>query len=367
MKEILLNLFENINYTEDDYEIVQLVDNFDMTKIPAGKFADILKAMEKSFECINPELFPIFVESLYSSNNVRKFKIACYLLAKYANKMKYIPRLEDYELQTAKFKEFLSTLLYLCKDSDNDVAECMFTILKNNSDKYEFRQEDEGTIVFLIANRLEVITSVLKEHDNEIDTQTARLVLILLDLVSRFSNDRVFRAVKECVVLKNEEIQLKAIEILLENDRIVPEEQLGKAINCLNICTRLFDFMHEKDKLEYFPMKLLNQEYLAKINFIKWLEEDQNLGKAPFQLEFVDELEDTNNVYYAYKFKENDDENWKIGVSGGYGKYEIPTLETNNLTGSLFEKFIGFDYVEQVRNILRKNKEENTNMYNKVS
>lgn len=368
MKEILLNLFDNINYTEDDYQIVQLVDDFDITKLQTKKFADVLIAMEKSFECINPDLFPLFVESLYSSNNVRKFKIACYLLAKYANKMKYIPRLEDYDLPVAKFKDFLSTLLYICKTADNDVAECMFTILKNNVDKYDFSQDDKGTIVYLIATRLEVITDVLKQHENEIDSQTARLVMVLLDLSKTFSNDRVYRAIKECVEIKNDEIKLLSIEILLENDRFVPEDQLVKAINCLKICTRLFDFMHEQDKLEYFPMKLLNQEYLAKINFIKWLEEKQNLGKAPYKLEFIDELEDTNNIYYAYKFKENDEECWKVGVSGGYGKYDIPTLDTNNLTGSLYENFIGFDYVDQVRNILKKKKiEENKMFENKVS
>ena len=79
------------------------------------------------------------------------------------------------------------------------------------------------------------------------------------------------------------------------------------------------------------------QKDVAKKEMIKWLADEQELGKAPSRIECVDEFDLHDLHYYVFRFKKGIFDNWLLGVAGGYEK------DSNENCGHVFSEMEKYD------------------------
>ncbi len=110
----------------------------------------------------------------------------------------------------------------------------------------------------------------------------------------------------------------------------------------------LFEFLENIDRLNKFPKKYKNQEFLSKANMVNWLVYPTELGRVPTDIELVEiftvKYDDVGPTdYYLWKFRSNSDdwseEGWMTGLSGPFVRSESPTMTAYGYTFSAFSKF----------------------------
>lgn len=74
-----------------------------------------------------------------------------------------------------------------------------------------------------------------------------------------------------------------------------------------------------------YPVENRRQYWIAYGSMMDWLTHPNELGKEPAEFKFVKSFGYNGMVYYIFKFKEEPNEEWKVGVSGGFTKRGIET------------------------------------------
>lgn len=67
----------------------------------------------------------------------------------------------------------------------------------------------------------------------------------------------------------------------------------------------------------------MNQKEMATQCMIEWLSHENELGKAPYQIEIAGEFDLHDLHYYIFKFKKSMLSSWLVGVCGGYHGDEL--------------------------------------------
>lgn len=65
------------------------------------------------------------------------------------------------------------------------------------------------------------------------------------------------------------------------------------------------------------------QSYIAKAAMLDWLSHPEELGKAPYKIEYVGEFDLHDLRYYTFKFKKGFWSKWCFGIAGGYEEGEL--------------------------------------------
>lgn len=359
MDKVVKHLLDNINNTQNQQEIEDIIEDFDIKSYTREEMKKITVSMLSCIEVLEGRRVFDFMEALYKSNNKRKFDLFCYLLYELSEELTIIPRIDRDNISTAKLKVFMPTLISVLIKANNSIANILMVVLIDNYESYKFNNEEELAIINNIEKRMEIILKRLKNNKNELSKKDLKTLEILIDLSKYFSNDYILEMILDCLKINNEEILLYSLITLLKNDIDFDDKYIEEGIENLRICTRLFDGLRENNILEYIPKKRLTQEYLAQIEFIKWLEEKSIIKSSPDELEYEGTFKDDDLIYFAFKFKHEDlGKDWKIGIAGGYLEQQFPTVKNTKETFSCYDKYKEKNYQKQIEKIIDKSREK---------
>lgn len=84
----------------------------------------------------------------------------------------------------------------------------------------------------------------------------------------------------------------------------------------------LYQLLRYHDRSDLFPHKYINKKSMGEAALAYWLLHPNELGKVPKNIEFVTSVEqkvnDKSLEYFVYKFIDDNDKQWKVGVAGPF-------------------------------------------------
>ena len=356
MENEIKNWINELCSVTDSKVMIEQVEKFDLSALINSNenIQELLNIIDVQYSRIDKKMFPYFLEALYAANNVDKFYLFCYLLDKTCDELEFLPNLENYPMFKEKFRVLLPTLIKVADRCYNGIGNCMYLILlKAANNKELFDKDSINNIIKIVSNKMNLILEYLDKND--LDEITSFSLEILVDVAKYFNDTELLDLVHETLKLQNNTIKMFAVLTLLCNNKPVDAKMLTDLSSDLETASRFYDQLELVKKTEFFDKTYASQEYIAKSNLVNWLKYPTELGKPPNKIEFVDTIEKENIVYYIFKFttdieKFKNDE-WLLGISGGYEKDTILTSSTTGFTFSMFEK-METDYITQATKIL---------------
>lgn len=351
MGEKFLELVDAVNLVIDNQEIKKLVEDWKITDEEAKENVDMwIDSVVKNVEKLDKKKLPYLLHYLYMSEDKIKFMFFCLLLEIKYKEMPFITNLENINLSKEKYIMLSRVLAKVASDSYNGIADCMYLIVLNNDPEGKLLKEEDKKILIQGINKK--IPMLAKYLENKHDDDEANLALELILDVATFINDE--ETLKYIDTLRNIQLAPGPSIFLIkaeENNGIsIDEKTMERLLQKKDTAYALFRVLERNGKQNIIPKGKITMDDIAKAKMIEWLSHPMELGEEPKEIEFVDILEKDNMNYYIYKFKSNDDE-YMIGISGGFEKGKLTTEDTGN-TFSTFEP-IQSDYKKQAEDIIK--------------
>lgn len=339
-----------LSKAEGGEEIKNIIEGFDLSgyyqKYIHNKeeFEKYIKIVDDEINKVTNEKLPLILDALYTTQNISKFNLFCYLLKTRLQTLPFITRLENHPIHREKFKAFLPTLIQVLGNGKmNWVDDCMWLILlktvgdRNDEDVFDKAAVD--CIEKIIEGNLEFALDYLKKSDFELTSANAYSLEILLDVLGYFPTEKSIVYAIEVLNCKNNAVKLFGAASLLKNNIDVNPTVLEDVAKDVELAYRLLRLLEKNKCANKFPAKYAQQEWIAKSQLVNWLKYPTELGKPPNEIELLEILEKDGYEYYLYKFQTDleafKDIGWLFGISGGYKKGEF----TSNDTGVTFSKF----------------------------
>lgn len=347
MFEEFKNIIENNNNQEDMDKAIEKLD------IPDDSVDELIEKIFNLNESLNLNNLPYALESLYKSDNKKKFMFFCILLEATFDKIPYITNLEQIPLFQAKLEYLYPTLAIVFENTYNGIGDCLGEIILNNDSELSLAdEENKNKIVNSINKKLEMMIEYL-ENNAEIDNSVYYSLEIILDLSTHINNEDTVNLIEKISDLNlNETCKLFLIKTRLENNLNVSDDLIEKMIDSNPY--KLLTSLSKIDRMDIVKDKNITQESVARYCMIDWLKYPTELGDSLDKIEYVDKFEINDVEYYIYKFTSTSDrfasQNYMIGVTGGFPK----GIVTADNTGCTFSKFetIADDYINQAKEIV---------------
>lgn len=157
------------------------------------------------------------------------------------------------------------------------------------------------------------------------------------------------------------EKELQPMAIAFENKRPIDQQLINKLAINPAVRYRLYRLLCVYENLQFMPKKYLTLESFFEAQLCFWLLHQNELGKVPDEIQFVEKITKQSNNFYVYKLKTHQPhwaakDGWLAGIVGPCPDYqELKHVIRNNLTHafSRFEKFDEAGADEHVRKFCR--------------
>lgn len=155
------------------------------------------------------------------------------------------------------------------------------------------------------------------------------IIGVIVTLVIAFVVWRVFATVSGSSKRDSQVIEmLQPIIDKLQAKKLVNKEEIFEIANYPENRLDLYQLLKYHNKEDLFPDKYLNKKSMGEGALAYWLLHPNEYGKVPRKIEYVSKIEKRFNnkpiEYFVYKFFDEDDKQWKVGVAGPFQQNQEP-------------------------------------------